>query len=250
MSGEHLLILAIANLMAATLSGASGGGGGLIISPLLVLLGLSPVQAIATGKFGGFGISFGASSRFFREKITDRRTLILFSIMGAAGGLAGSLLLVNFSSHQETIQKMMGLVILVIGVPLLYVRKAGLSSRPKPRWLKIIGLVLLMVNLLFVAALGSGIGSLQMVIMIYFFGMTALVASATRRAMQLVTATASLMVYIAAGLVDYRVGVVVLITSFTGGFLGAHIAIKKGDKFVINMFAIISALLALQLLFG
>ena len=59
----------LSNFIVAILSGAAGGGGGLIITPLMVLLGLTPAEAVGTGKFGGFGISLGASSRFFREKI-------------------------------------------------------------------------------------------------------------------------------------------------------------------------------------
>jgi uncharacterized protein len=74
------------------------------------------------------------------------------------------------------------------------------------------------------------------------------VATATRRVMQLVVATVSLGIFIVAGVVDYKYGVVGLITSGLGGFLGAHIAVKKGNKFVINLFAITSAILAIQLL--
>lgn len=250
MHAKNLLIYGVVNLLMTTLSGAAGGGSALIGAPLLVLLGLSPVQAIATAKFSSFGISFGTSSRFFKEKITDKRTVFIFSILGVFGGLAGSLALVHFSNHTALIQKIMGLVILAVGIPLLYLRKAGLVTRARPTWLKAIGLLVLAVNVVFVAALGAGIGSLQMIVLIYFFGMTALVASATRRAMQLVVATVSLAVYIHAGFIDYKFGIVALLTSLVGGFVGAHIAIKKGNRFVINLFAIVSAILALQLLFG
>jgi len=80
--------------------------------------------------------------------------------------------------------------------------------------------------------------------------MTALTASATRRLTQLTVAAVGLTVYIAAGLVDYRFGLVGFITSLVGGFIGAHIAIKRGNKFVINLLAVTSILLALQLIFG
>ena len=80
--------------------------------------------------------------------------------------------------------------------------------------------------------------------------MTALVASATRRFMQLTVSTISLLIYILTGLVDYRFGIVSLVTAVGGSFIGAHIAIRKGNKFVVNLFAVVSALLALQLIFG
>lgn len=246
----ELVIFAVVNLMAATLSGAAGGGGGIISTPFLVLLGLSPATAIATAKFGGLGLSTGTSVRFFREDITNKRTVILFSLFGAAGALVGSVILTQISDQTELLEKIMGFVILFAGIPLLYLKNMGLKTTKRSRKVEIIGLVLLTLSVLLQAALSAGIGSLQLVVLMGCFGMTALTASATRRAMQLTVAIVSLLVYIIAGLVDYRFGVVSFTTSLIGGYLGAHIAIKKGNKFVINLFAITSALLALQLLFG
>lgn len=249
MSDVELILFAIANLVACTLSGAAGGGASLVAgAPLLVLLGMPPVQAIASMRFGGFGISLGTSSRFIKEKMVDKRLLVIFSVVGAFCSLIGSVAIVNLEGHTELLQKIMGLVILIVGIPALYFRKAGLKARPRSRKMKIVGLVLLAINVAFLAALGSGIGSLQMIILIYFFGMTALVASATRRAMQLTVTLVSLVVFIIAGVIDYKVGGIAFVTSFIGGYIGAHLAVKKGDKFVINLFAITSAVIALQLL--
>ncbi len=245
----EVILFGLVNFLAAALSGAAGGGGGLISVPFMVVLGLSPATAIATAKFGGFGISAGTSARFFKEKITNRRTvLLLLLILGIFGGLSGSMLLVRFSGYEQELEKIMGFIILFAGIPLLYIRKMGIKARPKPLYIKVIGSVLLAIGVLLQAAFGAGIGSLQLVILMAFFGMTALTASATRRAMQLVVATVSLIVFITAGLVDYKFGLMGLVTSFVGGFIGAHIAVKKGNKFIINLFAITSAILALQLI--
>lgn len=244
----ELLLFGVVNIIAGMLSGASGGGGGLITTPLMVLLGLSPAQAIATAKFGGLGISIGASRRFYKEKITDRRTVVLYSIIGAGGALAGSLTLVYFQEYSQLLEKLMGLAILILGVPLLYLRNAGLHPKRRPQWVKAIVLPLLAMSVFLQAVLSSGVGSLQMILFISGLGMTALTASATRRAMQLTIAIVALSVVILAGLVDYTFGVTALITSLIGGYLGAHIAIKRGNKFVINIFAIVSVLLALQLM--
>jgi uncharacterized membrane protein YfcA len=247
---EKLILFGLVNLVASTLSGAAGGGGGLISVPFMVTLGLSPATAIATAKFGGFGISAGASSRFFREKITNRRTIIILSIISAIGALAGSSLLVIFSDQQNFLENLMGIIILTVGIPVLYLRNIGIKARKPSTLMKIIGSLLMGLGILLQAALGSGVGGLQMVVLIVFFGMTALTASATRRAIQLVVHTISLIVFITAGLVDYKFGLVGLVSSFAGGFLGAHIAVKKGDKFILNIFAVTSAILALQLIFG
>lgn len=247
---KELLLFGVINFLSSMLSGASGGGGGLISTPVMVLLGLSPAQAIATAKFSGFGLSLGATGRFYKERIADKKTVIVFSVIGAIGALAGSLLLNHFRYESDLLQKLMGLAILMLGIPMLYIRNAGLESKMRPRWMKVMGLVLLCFSVLMQAALGTGIGSLQIVVLITFFGMTALTASATRRAMQLTVATVSLLVFIVAGLIDYRFGIVSVLTAAAGGYIGAHIAVKKGDKFVVNLFAFVSALLAIQLILG
>ena len=85
-----------------------------------------------------------------------------------------------------------------------------------------------------------------MVLLISGFGMTALVASATRRAMQLTVAVISLGIFMATNLVDYRFGIIALVTALIW-LHRAHMG-QRGNKFVINLFAAVSILLALQLL--
>jgi uncharacterized membrane protein YfcA len=245
---KQLLIYGLINLVASTLSGAAGGGAALISIPTLLLLGLSPTAAIASSKFSGLGISSGTSLRFYREKLTDRRTVILFSVVSALGAVIGSLVLIRLSHHEDLLQHIMGWAILIVGIPMLYVRGLGLRAQERSQSIRVIGFGLLLITVIFQAALSSGLGSLQMLVMMGCFGMTALVASATRRFMQLTVATISLAIFIIAGFVNYRFGVVALVTSAVGGYLGAHIAVKKGDKFVINLFAVTSAILAIQLL--
>lgn len=250
MDTELLILFGLINVLASALSGASGGGGGLITTPLLVTMGVSPATAIATAKFSGLGVSFGASARFFKEKITDPRTVIIFSILSGIGAILGSILLVHLRDYQAFLENAMAIGILVLGIPLLYFKNLGLETKQTSKIMKIIGGVLLTFGVLLQVVLSSGIGSLQLIILMGLFGMTAMTASATRRAMQLTVATLSLGIFIAAGLVDYRIGLVSLATALLGGYIGAHIAIKKGNKFVVNLFAITSAVLALQLLIG
>jgi uncharacterized protein len=247
---KNYLIFGVVNFIAAALSGAAGGGGGLISTPVMIMLGLSPAQAAATAKFGGIGISLGASSRFFKEKIADTRMVLAFSIGGAVLSVLGSLLLIKIQDQTELIQKAMGVLILFIGIPALYLRSLGLSRVERPAWLKGLGAAVIAISIFIQVAFASGLGSVQTIVFIACFGMTALTASATKRAMQLTVASVALVIFIFSGLVDYRFGLAGLISSLLGGYLGAHIAVKKGNKFVINLFALTGAILALQLIIG
>ena len=246
---EELLIFAFVNLVTSVLSGAAGGGGGLVTAPLMIFLGLSPATAIATNKFSGLGISIGTSTRFYREKMTDQKTVIIFSLLGAFGAIVGSLLLVRFSDQQSFLETLIGLAILLVGIPMLYARNLGLKATKRSRYIKFIGLILLIMGVVLQAAVGSGMASLQMIIIMAFFGMPALVASATRRIMDFVVSIIGLTIFAFAGLINYRFGIIAFITALIGGYLGAHLAVKKGNKFVVNILAVTSAILALYLIF-
>ena len=247
---KQLLIFTIINFVTSILSGASGGGGGLVTTPLMVILGLSPATAIATAKFGGLGISAGTSARFHREKITDNNAVIKLSILAAIAAIIGSLVLIKIANDTELLQKIMGYAVIFVGIPLLYARNMGTTAKIRGHKSIAAGYVLMFGGIILQVILGSGIAALQMIILMGMFGMTALTASATRRATQLVVAIVSLGIFIAGGLIDYKFGAAALTTSLVGGFIGAHIAIKRGNKFVVNLFAIVSALLAIELIFG
>ena len=244
---EDLIVFAIVNTLIMTLSGIAGGGAGLFTAPFLVFLGINPLTAITISKVTGFGAAMGAGFKYHREKILDLKTQVLFMAIGGIGSIIGSSLLVKFSSNEELIQNLLGYVILVIGLPMLFSRNIGLKTKITSRGTKSIGLLVLFVISLVGSAL-SGITTAYLLVMMVFFGMTAINAAVAKRSIQLVAQAISLVIFIAAGFMDYKFGLIALITSIIGSYIGAHIAIKKGNKFVINVFAVLSAILALHLI--
>ncbi len=89
-----------------------------------------------------------------------------------------------------------------------------------------------------------------MVIMMNLMGFTALESNATRRIPGFLLALTSLIVYMVSGAVYYSYGLAMLGGMFVGGYVGTHIAIKKGEKFVKIIFAIVVALLGLKFVIG
>lgn len=244
----ELIIFGIIQFFAAILSGAAGGG--FIIAPLLMIFGLSPATAIATAKMGGVGLGIGTNSKFYGKNLASRKTIIIFSLVGIITAILGSFLLIELKDKQDLLQKAVGLVILLIGIPMIYLKNMGIKRKNRSRLAKIIGTLLISISNTFHTLLSTGISIVQMVIFMSFFGMTALSASATRRAMQLTSALVSLAILIPAGLINYSFGVVSLISALAGGYIGAHLAVKKGDKFVVNMMALTSAVLAVYIIFS
>lgn len=245
-----IILYGFINIFLAALSGASGIGSGIVSVPILIALGLNPASAIATSKFSAFGQAVGSSTRYYREKLVTKRQFLIFGALSLFAGLVGSLGLVAIQNQHELIENLVGLIILMVGVPFLYLKKRGFELKGNPRYLRAIGFALVFIVVMLVSGIGSGIGTLQAIVFMSFFGMKALNAIALQRSMLLVSTLVVLAVFIANGLIDYRYGVAGILSATTGSFIGAHIAVKKGDKFVLNLLAVVSAVLALYLLFN
>jgi uncharacterized membrane protein YfcA len=53
MNGWELVLFAIVCFGMSVFSGFAGGGAGFIITPVSIFLGLTPAQAVSSGKFNG-----------------------------------------------------------------------------------------------------------------------------------------------------------------------------------------------------
>lgn len=246
------LELAVIVFIASVMSGMSGGAGGMISVPAAIYLGFPPVTVLASMKFGGLGISLGSFMRFRKEEgLIDKKLALSLSIFAAISALLGSLLLVKLQSDSDFIEKMVGWVILLV-LPFMIFKKQlkAKSNRNKPSKLKeYFGYGLLSILVTLQSAMGSGVGLLQYLVLNRFLGLRPSAAVATRRTMQLVVAVVALTVYIKTGLVDYKMGAVLLVSTYIGGYIGSHIAVKKGDDFIEKAIVVISFLMALSLIF-
>ena len=74
----ELVIIFAATLLVGILSAIAGGGGGLIMTPLLIFLGLSPAQSVATGKISGLSLSLGSIRGMKGVKVGSRRTFSFY----------------------------------------------------------------------------------------------------------------------------------------------------------------------------
>ena len=102
----------LVTFLASVMSGMAGGGGSFIITPFYILIGLTPQQAVATGKFGGFGLTIGAVAAFKERMLTHKRLSILVMALAAVVGLSASFLLQRINNH--SLQLVMGLLMLAM----------------------------------------------------------------------------------------------------------------------------------------
>ena len=93
----------------------------------------------------------------------------------------------------------------------------------------------------------GGYTTLMTVLCTVCFGLTMMQSVAVTKPMNLLSCAAASVVFFADGLIDMRVGLPLASANLMGGWLGAHAALKGGDRFVRALFLLTVAALAVKL---
>ena len=244
----QFVILGIASITMSVFSGIAGGGGGFIMTPLLIFLGLTPAQAVSTGKISGLTVSIGAlgGMRSIHGQLSKWRIIPVMALAFFVG------LLVPFvikSLDSDAYRIALGIILLLM-IPVLLVKKVGLSSYTPKTWQKYVGSGLLAVAMFLQGVFSGGLGTLVSVVLMSMLGMTATEANVTKRWSQLILNSTIVVGVLFSGLIVWQVLLVLIPLSILGGYLGGKIAVKKGNKFVLDVMIILMVISALLLIFG
>ena len=244
---DWLSLVAVSGVgVAAGTIGAMVGGGSLLSIPLLIFLGLPAPVAIATDRFAGLGAACTAGFRYWRAgKIVWRWVPLL-----GAASLAGSLLGANLLVHADAawLEPIVGLLLLAL-LPLSFLRPTvGVTERDTSGSSRVVGLGLYLVIQVLTGFFGAGTGPLIFTTLMMCFGLTIVQAVATQIVPLLLLTVSSVLIFASHGIIDYRMGIALLLGTAVGGSLGAKLAIEKGAGWVRRVFAIIVVLSALRLL--
>ncbi|MBI4093065.1 MAG: sulfite exporter TauE/SafE family protein [Candidatus Kerfeldbacteria bacterium] len=223
------------------------GAGGLVSIPSLVFLGLPPQVAIATDRLGSIGQTATAAFKFWKAKKIVWKYVPAFTIISLVGSVIGASILLNV--NPAMLQSIVGYLLLAL-LPFIFLRrdigiKGGKTSRPK----MMLGLVIYFLIMIFAGFFGQGTGPMVFYALTYFLGFTMLEVLATGIVPWFVLSVSSLIIFALNGIVDYQVGIVLLIGMAVGGYAGAHVAIKKGDVWIKRLFALFVVVSAVKLLF-
>jgi uncharacterized membrane protein YfcA len=239
----HVLALLALAAFAAGLVDAIAGGGGLLTVPSLLAAGLPPQIALATNKGQA---SFGAISSFasFLSKDgIDRRRAPLGFLCGFIGSLAGAqvLLLVK----PEPLKPIVLALLILAAAFVAWPRK---PSAGKPHDWAMIALVPLTFVLGFYDGFfGPGVGSMLIVMFVLLFGDTLTRASGNAKVVNLASNLAALLLFSFRGTVLWKVALPMAAANAAGAFVGARLAVKKGDRFVRAVVLVVVAALVVKI---
>lgn len=231
--------------LGSLLSSTSGAGAGLLTSPFFLFIGLPPQAAIGTAKVGGVGLTLACFIRFRNTEHIRKEFVRPFIIVSGISAVLGMILLVHLP--EEPVRIIIGSGVL-IALPFLFIKKSGLERKETTLRQRRVGWTLKLFSESAQAAFGSGLGVLTSLVVIFFFGFTALEANATKRIPGLVKECCTLPFLFCFGFISYYHGLALFLGSLAGGLLGAELAIKKGNPFVKFWLAVVVAITGIMIL--
>ncbi len=216
----------------------TGSGSGLILVPLLILAGLSPVQAIAVHKFETLW-TVVSGFRYWKNKQVLTLDFPWYVFLGSAGTFLGARE-IHFISNQ-TLQIIVGSAILIVALLMMFFHK-----KPDPKEIKLWKRVVLIIAMLlfgfYEGMYGSGNGFF---IAALFFS---LIGSNEVKTVGMITVLAAfwnffaVLTHLTYGSLLLKYALPIGAGAMIGAWFGAGYAMKSGKNFVRKIIITIASI--------
>jgi len=235
----HLSGWATAGLVVAALAAgmvdAVGGGSGVVAVPALLAAGLPPHLALGTNKAQGVFGTFASTLRYARAGLLDRRRARVTFPAGLVGSLGGAALVLLVPP--ETLRPVV--LVLLVGAAVALAlrpgaRRAGSSTptvTPTATATATAGAVALVLGA-YDGFFGPGAGTFLILSFAFLFDLPLQRASADAKPVNFASNLAALALFSARGTVLWEIALPMAVAQFVGGWLGAHFAVRGGDRLV------------------
>jgi uncharacterized membrane protein YfcA len=238
-----IVLLSLASLGAGTVD-AIAGGGGLITLPALLAAGLPPHDALGTNKGQSVWGSGAALTAFWRAGRVDRKQAGYAFPLGLVGALAGASIV---SMIDKDALRPIVIAMLIGAAALLVIRKPTREEEARTRPLVAAGLALAIGA--YDGFFGPGTGTFLIVGFVALCGRSLVHASADAKVVNFASNLASVVVLGYHGFIHWGVALPMAVGQLLGGIIGAHFAMRGGERVVRTVVLVVSFALIAKLVF-
>jgi uncharacterized protein len=237
--------LALVALVAGIID-AIAGGGGLLTVPALLAAGLPPHLALGTNKGQSVFGSGSAMAKFWRHGLIEPTRARVGFPLGFLGSLLGAALVLEVPAA-----RLRPLVLVLLAGAALFIglRRGGASSGPPRRrhgGSLAAGVVALVIGA-YDGFFGPGTGTFLIVAAVAFLGDTLPQATASSKVVNFASNLAALALFAWGGVVAWPVALPMAAGQLCGGWIGAHLAIRRGDALIRRVAVVVALALAARL---
>ena len=230
----------------ASLIDSIAGGGGLLTTPSMLLVGIPPLNVLATNKFQSCFGTFTSTFNYYKNGLLVEKKRTLYFGLSFIGSSVGTLLVSRISN--ETLESV--IPILLIGAAIFFITNKGPSGVKKNEKLLIVFNLIVFAIGFYDGFFGPGTGSFFVMLFIVFKNQTLLESTATSKLLNFGSNFAAFLIFAFQGYVLWDLGLIMAVGGVTGAYIGSKSAIKIGDKLIRPILVVVSILLSLRILFN
>ncbi len=230
---------------------ALAGGGSTITLPLLIFLGLPGEIANGTNRVAVFVQNCVSAAGFKKLGVSRFRLSLALSLLAVIGAWVG----VQFSLKlDDTLFKKILAVTMILVTLLTFVRpkKKGKDRTGDQVLTRKEFLILLLVFLLiglYIGFIQVGAGLMTILVLSYFSNLNLITINAIKVVTNGLTVLVSMIVFWNHGMINWQAAMPLTIGMAAGGWVGSHVAVKKGERAIKLAMAIASLGMAVKLVF-
>ncbi|MEJ5262661.1 MAG: sulfite exporter TauE/SafE family protein [Ignavibacterium sp.] len=239
-----VLILFVVGAIAAFINVNAGGGSSLTL-PALIFLGLDASVANGTNRVAIIFQNVSAVYSFKREKYYELKNSFILSALSLPGAIAGAVFAVKISN--EAFEKVLGIIMILLIITMLIPqrREKNVTDEFKVDW----KLILSMIAIGFYGGfLQVGVGFIIMALLHNALKLDLIRVNMHKVFIVFVFTIPALLVFIFTNNVNWFYGLSLSAGNAFGGWWGAKLSVKKGEKFIKAVLIVAIFIMSLKLL--
>lgn len=242
-----ILMVVLAGLAAGWVDAVVGGGGLLQLPVLLMVPGITPVQALATNKMGSIFGTATSTITYYRRVRPDLRTAVPMAAIALGGSFGGAIVATLLPA--SVIKPVIVLALVAVAVFTAARPQLGRASAVKFTGARhlMTALAIGLVIGFYDGVLGPGTGTFLVISLVAMLGYDFLQASAKAKIVNLATNLGAIAFFLPSGHILVGLGLILGLSNMVGGYLGARMAVRQGAGFIRIVFLAVVSVLIIKL---
>ncbi len=243
-----LIIIAAIGAFGAGFIDAVVGGGGLLQMPLLFILfpGYTNTTLISSNRLGSCVGTLVSAYQYIKNHRISAKLVIIGACAAAIFAYLGAIVMHKINT--ETYKPILFIVIVSLAIYTFFNKNLGKETNAKYEGKQqYLAMLLVCIVLgLYNGLIGPGTGSLLLLALVRILGFSFLQASGYAKIINASADMGSLINFIIAGVVWYKLALPMMIMNVAGSYVGSKTAIKNGNELIRKIFMGILAVLLIR----
>lgn len=242
---DFVLFLMLAAFLAGFMDSIAGGGG-LIAIPTLLIAGFSPVESLGTNKLQSLFGSGSATIAYAAGGHVDLKTQIGSAALSFAGAVIGAFVATVLPG--DLLRAALPLLLVTIALYFLFKPKPDDLDRARHITPFAFGVSIPPLIGFYDGVFGPGAGSFFMLAFVTLAGYGVLKATAHTKLLNFASNCGGFLAFALAGVVVWKIGLMMGVAQFVGARLGAKLAMRNGARIIKPLLVVVCLALAVRLL--